>query len=51
MIPTDVFDEQDRGQENMDPRAAYPLVERIMADDDANDPLLASYQEGVSALA
>jgi hypothetical protein len=27
-----------------DARAAYPLLERVMADDDANDPLLDSYQ-------
>jgi hypothetical protein len=26
------------------PREAYPAVERVMADDDANDPLLDSYQ-------
>jgi hypothetical protein len=29
---------------DMDPREAYPIVDRIMAEDDANDPLLDSYQ-------
>lgn len=29
---------------DFDPREAYPLIERVMADDDANDPLLDSYQ-------
>jgi len=27
-----------------DPREAYPFVDRVMADDDANDPTLESYQ-------
>ena len=29
---------------DFDPRDAYPLIERVMCDDDANDPLLDSYQ-------
>jgi hypothetical protein len=29
---------------DFDPREAYPLIEKVMANDDANDPLLASYQ-------
>jgi hypothetical protein len=29
---------------DMEPREIYPMVDRIMADDDANDPLLDSYQ-------
>jgi hypothetical protein len=29
---------------DLDPREAYPSVERMMADDDLNDPLLDSYQ-------
>lgn len=29
---------------DFDPREAYPLIEKVMAEDDANDPLLASYQ-------
>ena len=27
-----------------DPREFYPNIEKVMADDDANDPLLESYQ-------
>jgi len=30
----------------MEPQAAYPTVERIMATDDTHDPTLASYQNG-----
>lgn len=30
--------------DEMDPRLAYPLVDQVMADDDANDPWLDSYQ-------
>ena len=29
---------------DFDPREAYPLVDQIMAEDDAADPLLDSYQ-------
>lgn len=29
---------------DIDPRVAYPLVDLVMADDDARDPLLNSYQ-------
>ena len=29
---------------DFDPRDAYPLVDKVMAEDDAHDPLLESYQ-------
>jgi hypothetical protein len=29
---------------DFDPRDAYPLIDAVMAEDDANDPLLESYQ-------
>jgi hypothetical protein len=29
---------------DFDPRIAYPLIENVMASDDAHDPLLDSYQ-------
>ena len=29
---------------DFDPREAYPLIDKVMADDDAHDPLLDSYQ-------
>lgn len=28
----------------MDPREAYPTIDRLMAEDDAHDPLIDSYQ-------
>ena len=31
-------------QDEFDPREAYPLVDKIMADDDANHPFLDTYQ-------
>lgn len=30
--------------EEFNPREAYPFVDRVMAEDDAHDPTLASYQ-------
>ena len=36
-----VFEHEDR---DFDPREAYPLVEEVMREDDANDPTLSSYQ-------
>jgi len=29
---------------DVDPREAYPLIDKVMIDDDANDPWLESYQ-------
>jgi hypothetical protein len=31
-------------ENEFDPREAYPFVERVMRDDDPNDPTLESYQ-------
>ena len=31
--------------EEFNPRDAYPFVDRVMAEDDASDPTLASYQD------
>jgi hypothetical protein len=45
LVRADVYQELERGTRDLEPVDAYPLVERIMADDDANDPLLASYQD------
>jgi hypothetical protein len=30
--------------DDFDPRHSYPIVDSVMADDDAHDPLLESYQ-------
>jgi hypothetical protein len=29
---------------DFDPREMYPFIDKVMSDDDANDPLLESYQ-------
>ncbi len=36
-----VFEHDDR---DFDPREAYPFVEQVMREEDANDPTLSSYQ-------
>jgi hypothetical protein len=36
-----VFEHEDR---DFDPREAYPFVDEVMREDDANDPTLSSYQ-------
>jgi hypothetical protein len=36
-----VFEREDR---DFDPREAYPFVDEVMREDDANDPMLSSYQ-------
>jgi hypothetical protein len=46
LVPTDVYERlQFLIEERFDPREAYPLVDRIMAEDDANDPCLETYQQ------
>jgi hypothetical protein len=32
-------------EDDFEPRDAYPFVDRVMAEDDANDPHLESYQQ------
>jgi hypothetical protein len=32
-------------EEEFDPRETYPLVDRVMADDDTHDPTLGEYQD------
>jgi len=45
LVRADVFQEMQEWSRDLEPQAAYPLVDQIMADDDAHDPLLASYQD------
>jgi hypothetical protein len=45
LMRADVFRELLHGTLDLEPADAYPLVDRIMADDDAHDPLLAGYQD------
>ncbi|MCI0638016.1 MAG: hypothetical protein L0Y72_15310 [Gemmataceae bacterium] len=45
LVPAKVYERlESLLQEEFDPRVAYPLVDRIMAEDDAHDPHLATYQ-------
>ena len=44
LVRADLFQKMTGGMEPFHPRDAYPFVERVMQDDDARDPLLASYQ-------
>jgi hypothetical protein len=45
LVRADVFQDMQEWMRDLEPREAYPLVDRIMADDDAHDPTLASYQD------
>jgi hypothetical protein len=45
LVRADVFQELQDWIRDLEPQDAYPLVDRIMADDDAHDPTLASYQD------
>jgi len=45
LVRADVFQELQDWMRDMEPQTAYPLVDRIMAEDDAHDPTLASYQD------
>ena len=40
-----MFDELQEWSRDLEPQTAYPLVDQIMAADDAHDPLLAGYQD------
>jgi hypothetical protein len=44
LVRADVFQELQEWMRDLEPQDAYPVVDRIMADDDACDPTLASYQ-------
>ncbi len=44
LVRADVFMQMREWINDIEPQEAYPLVDRIMADDDANDPTLATYQ-------
>jgi hypothetical protein len=45
IVRADVFEKlQAQLDDEFDPREAYPFVDRVMAEDDANDAYLDSYQ-------
>ena len=37
----------EREEDDLDPRGAYPFIDDVMREDDANDPTLESYQSYV----
>ena len=45
LMRSDVYRQFLALQGDPDPRAAYPLIDQVMADDDSNDPYLAEYQD------
>jgi hypothetical protein len=46
LLPSDQYEKLCRSAAgDFDPRLAYPLVDLIMHEDDANDPWLESYQQ------
>ncbi len=45
LVRADVFEEMREWMRDLEPQDAYPIVDCIMADDDAHDPPLAGYQD------
>jgi hypothetical protein len=44
LVRADIFAQMREWMNDLEPQEAYPLVDRIMAEDDAQDSTLASYQ-------
>ena len=44
LVRVEVFEEMCQWMRELEPQEAYPMVDRIMAEDDASDPTLAGYQ-------
>ena len=47
LVRADVFQELQDWMRDMEPQTAYPSVDRVMAEDDAHDSTLATYQDEV----
>lgn len=45
VLRADVYEQMAYCDDDFDPREAYPFIDRVMAEDDANDPYLESYQD------
>lgn len=45
LLRADLYDQMRSVIGDFDPRETYPFIEKVMAEDDARDPLLASYQD------
>ncbi len=44
LVSAEQFQKLTSLSDDFDPRDAYPLIDKVMAEDDAHDPLLESYQ-------
>jgi hypothetical protein len=44
VLSAEQFQKMTASNGEFDPRKTYPLIDKVMSDDDANDPLLESYQ-------
>jgi hypothetical protein len=44
LVSAEQFQKLTTGRDDFDPRAIYPVIDIVMAEVDANDPLLDSYQ-------
>ena len=44
LVRVEVFEEMCQWMRDLEPQDAYPIVDRIMAEDDAGDSTLAGYQ-------
>ena len=45
LVRADIFTQMREWMNDLEPKEAYPLVDRIMAEDDRQDPTLATYQD------
>jgi len=45
LLRADVFEELQGWMREVEPQDVYPLMDLIMAEDDAHDPTLATYQD------
>jgi hypothetical protein len=44
LVRVEVFEEMCQWMRDLEPQDTYPMIDRIMAEDDAGDPTLAGYQ-------
>ena len=49
LVRADLYGRPPDAMRDFDPREAYPFVDEVMAEDDAEDPALARYQDETRA--
>jgi hypothetical protein len=49
LVRADIFGQLQEWMSGMEPQEAYPMVDEIMADDDAHDPSIDTYQDNNGA--